>query len=180
MMRQDTVASMGKMLRIFAVASILMGLAMGQQTSPPSAPPPAGSAPAATSEDYSGMYTFLREGEFVQVTVEDASHVTGFISRYGDKDSDQGEFLNQFFKQAKLDGHNVSFTTVTVHGIWFEFKGTVDRGPAKTHAQEGYYVMKGTLIEYSTDEMKKVSAKTREVEFKLFPEDSSTAPEKHE
>jgi hypothetical protein len=37
---------------------------------------------------YSGMYSFLKEGEFVQVTVEDAGRVTGFVSRFGDLDSD--------------------------------------------------------------------------------------------
>lgn len=32
-------------------------------------------------EDYSGMYSFLQDGEFVQLTIEDAGRVTGFISR---------------------------------------------------------------------------------------------------
>lgn len=133
-------------------------------------------APPAKPDDYSGMYTFLREGEFVQITVEDAGLVTGFVSRYGENDSDQGAFLDHFFKQGKLDGHDLSFTTETVHGTWFEFKGKIDRGPAKTRAQEGYFVLKGTLTENSTDAAKKVSAKAREVEFKLFPEDASAPP----
>ena len=38
---------------------------------------------------YSGMYSFLKEGEFVQVTVEEAGPVTGFVSRYGDLESDK-------------------------------------------------------------------------------------------
>jgi len=126
------------------------------------------------------MYSFLREGEFVQITVEDAGHVTGFVSRYGDSDSDHGEFLNHFFKQGKLDGHDLSFTTQTVHGTWFEFRGKIDRGPAKTRAQEGYYVLKGTLTENATDAAKKVSAKARDVELKLFPEDAGDAPAKRE
>jgi len=130
------------------------------------------SGSAASQDDYSGMYTFLREGEFVQITVEDAGHVTGFVSRYGNSESDQGAFLDHFFKQAKLDGHDLTFTTETVHGTWFEFKGRLDRGPAKTRAQEGYYVLKGTLTANLTDAAKKVSAKAREVEFKLFPEDA--------
>lgn len=132
-----------------------------------------GSTPAPAQDDYSGMYTFLREGEFVQITVEDAGHVTGFVSRYGDSDSDQGAFLDHFFKQAKLDGNDFSFTTETVHGTWFQFQGKLDRGPAKTRAQEGYFVAKGTLTENVTDAAKKVSAKSREVTFKLFPEDAS-------
>src|SRR5580692_12886627 len=48
--------------------------------------PTENSTPAA---DYSGMYSFLREGEFVQITVEDAGKVTGFVSRYGDSESDR-------------------------------------------------------------------------------------------
>jgi hypothetical protein len=141
-------------------ASLFAPLAFGQSGS------------AIAQDDYSGMYTFLREGEFVQITVEDAGHVTGFVSRYGDSKSDQGAFLDHFFKQAKLDGHDLSFTTETVHGAWFEFKGRLDRGPAKTREQEGYYVLKGTLTANVTDAAKNVSAKAREVEFKLFPEDA--------
>ena len=142
------------------------GAGFGQQ---PSAPP-------AKADDYSGMYTFLREGEFVQISVEDAGTVTGFVSRYGDSESDHGVFLDHFFKQAKLDGHDLSFTTETVHGAWFEFRGKIDRGPAKTRAQEGYFIVTGTLTENSTDAAKKVSAKTREVQLKLFPEDAGAPP----
>jgi hypothetical protein len=40
----------------------------------------------------------LKEGEYLQITVEDAGQVTGFISRYGDGGSDKGEFVDQFFK----------------------------------------------------------------------------------
>src|SRR5258708_18142109 len=160
-MRSTGLRAMGKIARIVVVASLFAVLAFGQRN---------GSAAAPAQEDYSGMYTFLREGEFVQITVEDAGHVTGFVSRYGNSDSDQGAFLDHFFKQGKLDGHDLTFTTETVHGTWFEFKGKLDRGPAKTRAQEGYYVVKGTLTENVTDTAKKVSSKAREAEFKLFPE----------
>ena len=130
-----------------------------------------GGAPAAKAPDYSGMYSFLRDGEFVQVTVEDQGHVTGFVSRYGDLDSDRGQFLDQFFKTAKLDGKNLTFTTETVHGVWFEFTGTIDRGPAKNPGEEAYYVLNGKLTEYSTDSNKKISSKSRDVAFREFPED---------
>ena len=117
------------------------------------------------------MYTFLRDGEFVQVTVEDAGKVTGFVSRYGDGDSDRGAFLDQFFKQGKLDGNKLSFTTETVHGVWFEFAGTVDRGEGKSPADEAYHVIKGKLTDFRTDADKKVSSKSRDVSFKSFPQD---------
>ena len=128
--------------------------------------------------DYSGMYSFLRDGEFVQVTVEDGGRVTGFVSRYGDLDSDKGEFLDQFFKTGKLEGNKLAFTTETVHGVWFEFAGTIDRGAGKNPGEEAYYVLNGKLTQYSTDVNKKVSSKSRDVAFKEFPEDMTPTPAK--
>ncbi len=125
--------------------------------------------------DYSGMYIFLRDGEFVQVTVEDQGRVTGFVSRYGDSESDRGVFLDHFFKSGKLEGNQLAFTTETVHGVWFEFHGTVERGEGKNRADEAYYVLKGTLIENTTDEAKKASSRSLEVALKSFPQDM-TAP----
>jgi hypothetical protein len=124
------------------------------------------------ADDYSGMYSFLREGEFVQITVEDAGKVTGFVSRYGDSDSDRGAFLDQFFKQGKLDGTKLSFTTDTVHGVWYDFQGTIGRGEGKTAGDEAFYIVKGTLTEYHTDADKKVTPKSHEVQFKSFPREA--------
>jgi hypothetical protein len=129
---------------------------------------------AANPADYSGMYSFQREGEFVQVTVEDEGRVTGFVSRYGDSDSDKGAFLDQFFKEGKLDGTKLTFTTATVHGVWYEFKGAIERGSGKTLAEEGYYVLKGTLTDYRTDADKKISSKSHEVTFKSFPRETES------
>ena len=136
--------------------------------------------PKKPAEDYSGMYAFLQDGEFVQVTVEEAGRLTGFVSRYGDLESDRGAFLDQFFKKAKLDGKKLTFTTDTVHGVWYEFKGTVERGEGKNLGDEAYYVLKGTLMQYSTDANKKTVAKSREVSFKSFPQDFGNGPEKRD
>jgi hypothetical protein len=134
--------------------------------------PPQNSNPAKpTALDYSGMYSFLQEGEFVQITLEDEGRVTGFVSRYGDSESDRGAFLDQFFKQGKLDGTKLSFTTDTVHGVWYEFMGKIERGEGKAPADEAYYIMKGTLTEFRTDADKKVTSKSRAVAFKSFPRD---------
>jgi len=137
---------------------------------PMTAQPDKALAPLPGSE-YSGMYSFLRDGEFVQVTVEGQGRVTGFVSRYGDLESDRGAFLDQFFKQGKLEGNRLAFTTETVHGIWFEFRGTVERGEGKKAGDEAYYLLKGTLTEYSTDDAKKTSSRSREVALKSFPQD---------
>lgn len=152
-------------MRIWLAGTLIllaMAISLAQNSSQP--------APS-TAEDYSGMYTFRQEGEFLQITVEDAGRVTGFVSRYGDGESDQGAFLNQFFKQAKLEGKKLTFTTETVHGVWFEFKGSVDRVSGKAPTDEGYHVLKGTLTEYRTDANKNVSPKSSQVVFKSFPKD---------
>lgn len=133
--------------------------------------------PAADARpDFSGMYSFLHDGEFVQITLEDQGNVTGFISRYGDLDSDRGAFLDQFFKKASTDGTNLQFSTEQVHGIWYEFQGTVARGDGKTPNDEGYYVIKGKLTKYSSDANKKTTAESRELVMKSFPQDEEAEP----
>jgi hypothetical protein len=133
---------------------------------------------AKSGQEFSGMYSFLKEGEFVQVTVEEAGHVSGFVSRFGDGESDKGAFLDQFFKSGKLEGNRLSFTTEIVHGIAFDFKGTVERGEGKNPGDEGYCVLKGTLTENASDVNKKVTAHSQEVVFKMFPQDAAPVDRK--
>jgi len=153
-------------LAIFLLSAAAL---LGQQTPNP---------PAKPADDHSGMYTFLREGEFVQLTVEEQGHVTGFVSRYGDLESDKGQFLDQFFKEGKLEGDRLSFTTETVHGVWFEFKGRVAHGEGKKPGDEAYYVLQGKLTENSMDANKKTSARSREVTFNSFPQEAGPEPAK--
>lgn len=148
------------MKRLLTIAFIFLSPLLIAQSAPSS----------AQAEDYSGMYTFLQEGEFVQLTIEDAGRATGFISRYGDGESDRGAFLDQFFKEGKLDGQKLTFLTQTVHGVWFDFKGIADRGTGKTADDEAYHILKGTLTEFRTDANQKTTSKSREVVFKSFPE----------
>jgi hypothetical protein len=126
--------------------------------------------PAKPGAEYSGMYSFLSEGEFVQLTVEDHGHVIGFISRYADSAGDGG-FLEHFFESGQLDGSQLAFTTKTVHGVSFAFRGTVERGEGKSRGEEAYYVLKGTLVENTIDEAKRTSARSREVALKNFPQE---------
>jgi len=147
---------------------ILFNPADGQTTAP---------AEKKSTADYSGTYTFLRDGEFIQVNLEANGKVTGYVSRYGNSESDSGVFLDHFFKQAKLDGNQFSFATETVHAISYEFRGTVERGPGKNPGDEAYYVLKGTLTESSMDEAKKVASRSMEVTFKIFPRDLGAGPD---
>jgi len=117
------------------------------------------------------MYTFLADGEFVQISVGPQGKVTGFVSRYGDSDSDRGEFLDHFFQDGKLDGGTLTFSTKVVHAVSYDFKGQVGRGPAKDSSEEGFYVLRGVLRQFTTDSTGKRLGKEREVVFKRFPDD---------
>jgi len=157
----------------FILGTVLLTCMLsGGQNPAPTSPTP------KPANSYSGMYSFLQDGEFVQLTVEDKGNVTGFISRYGDLESDRGEFLDLFFKSGKLDGQSLSFTTQTVHGVWYEFKGTVERGPGKNPGDEAYYLLKGALTQNNTDADKKTSSRSRDVTFKSFPQDLDAPAEK--
>ena len=122
------------------------------------------------------MYTFVREGEFVQITVEDKGVVSGFISRFGDSESDKGTFLDQFFKSGRIEGNKVSFTTESVHGISYKFDGEFGRGPGKKPQDEGYYIVRGTLSRIAEGADHKTTTQDRKVEFSSFPRDTSPPP----
>ncbi len=133
-------------------------------------------SPGKPGNDVSGMYTFLREGEFVEVDVEPDGRVSGFISRFGERDSDRGAFLDHTFTKGTLQDNKLSFATRSVHGVSYEFNGTVERGDGKTPGAEAYYVIKGTLTQLTEDKDKKTSAQQREVTFKSFPADAMKDP----
>src|ERR1700722_9783260 len=174
MMRQFTLlVALALSLAVLCVSAKLQS-----QTAKPAPHEPATPAPsqAKPGQAYSGMYAFLKEGEFVQVTIEDEGRVTGFISRFGEGESDQGTFIDQFFKSGKLDGNKLTFTTGMVRGVAFDFKGTVERGEGKNPGDEAYFVLKGTLSETATDANKKATSRSQEVQLKIFPQDAEPEP----
>ena len=136
-----------------------------------------GAAAQAASEapDYSGMYSFLKDGEFIQITIEDKGKVSGFISRYGDTDADKGTFLDQFIKSGEADGDRLSFTTESVHGVSYSFDGSFTRNAAKKPQDEGCYLLRGTLTRNSSADAKNTTAQSRQVEFRSFPRDADPA-----
>ena len=152
------------MKNILLIALLISSFALAQKPAPKT--PPASNVP-----DVSGMYSFLHEGEFVEVDV-DAERVTGFISRFGNADSDRGAVLDHMFTKGSFDGKNLTFTTRELHGVSYEFKGQIVRGEGKQPGSEGYYVMKGTLTETTLDANKKPVARSRAVEWKSFPSDT--------
>jgi hypothetical protein len=135
---------------------------------------PAAGAQTAVSDapDYSGMYSFLKDGEFMQITLEDKGAVSGFISRYGDSEADKGTFLDQFIKSGNSSGKQVSFSTESVHGIFYTFDGAFDRGPGKKPEDEGYYILRGTLARNAASkDGKTTTTQSQQVEFRSFPRD---------
>jgi hypothetical protein len=123
-------------------------------------------SPSRDGTEYSGTYSFLREGEFVQITVDDAGAVSGFVARYGDLESDKGILLDHFFKSARLDGNRLIFRTEVVHGISFDFAGTISRGMNKKLGEEGYYLIEGKLTETTADDSGKPSSRERGITLK--------------
>lgn len=168
-MRQNLLAT------VFVAAIVSGCSAQDPKAAAPNPSKPSTAVESRPGREYSGMYSFLKEGEFLQVTVEDDGKVTGFLSRYGDGESDKGVFLDHYFRSGKLEGNKLTFTTEMVHAVWFEFKGTVERGEGKTREDEGFYILKGTLTDSTTDGAKKVTAHSQEVLFKSFPEETSPA-----
>ena len=131
--------------------------------------PRAGAQTAASANDPSGMYTFLKEGEFVQLNLEDGK-LSGFVSRFGDTDSDKGEFIDQFFDRASLEGSHLSFKTKTVHALWYDFDGTLSVEPGKKVGDEGYRVIRGKLTLHASDAKGSDQASEKTVELKSFPD----------
>ncbi len=163
----------GRRAFIRAMALAVGVLAMGTQLAQ-------AAARGFQDKDVSGMYSFVQEGEFVQVTVEtEAGHeprVTGFVSRYGQDDSDKGLFLDQFFSKAALKDDDLSFTTKPVHGIWFEFKGKIAPDSLKKPGEQGALRITGILTQYNTGDDKQSRGKSREIVFSSFPRDDAPAP----
>lgn len=156
--------------------SAIAGAQKPGKPSPETTPPASTGSANTAAEDISGMYSFLNEGEYLQINL-DANGVTGVISRQGTQESDRGQFLDLVFTSASVHGHDLAFVTRPVHGVWFEFKGRFERGKAKDKTQDGFYLLHGTLTEFTTDANKKTTSRSRSVELKWLgqPDDSQPA-----
>ena len=157
------------MTRKSFISLLLLSIFLASTTTLPGSLHAQSTAAAANPTDLSGMFTFLREGEFVQLTVEDGQ-LSGFISRFGDTESDKGDFIDHFFDKTSLQGDHLYFKTKTVHAVWYEFDGTLTTAPGKQKGEEGYRVLNGKLTLHTSDATGKELASDRTVEFKSFPD----------
>ena len=149
---------------------LIASLTIVAQSTQPATQPDATTRPSA-KDDISGMYSFTKDGEFVQINQEEGGAITGFVSRFGEDDTDKKTFLDQFFSKGTLNGTTLTFATKVVHGTWYEFTGNVQRGPGKTPGDEGYRIIKGKLTRHKPDAKGNDSPESREIEMKSFPAD---------
>jgi hypothetical protein len=134
---------------------------------------------AKTSDDlgdFSGLYTFVHDGESVQITLDELPTaaqpkvpVTGYVTRLGESDTDRDQTFDLMFKSGSLESKTIKFTTKTIHGISYDFTGTVRRGDAKSKDKEGYVVIEGKLTENNVDKKGATRSRTRELTMKSFP-----------
>ncbi|ABF39816.1 hypothetical protein Acid345_0811 [Candidatus Koribacter versatilis Ellin345] len=120
-------------------------------------------------QDVSGLYSFVKSGDTVQINVQPDGSMSGYVSRVGDGDSDRGQMLDMMFAKSSLKNGHLEFTTKKVHGTWFEFKGRAERGTSKTKDEEGYMIIRGTLTTVHEDVNGHATPLASEVEFKSFP-----------
>ncbi len=92
----------------------------------------------------SGEYS-MGSGGTVDVELQ-PDRLSGFITRSGDRESDEGTPLTFFFATSRLAGQRLAFTTRQVHGVWWAFEGTIVRGSARSREQQGYYLLEGRLV----------------------------------
>ncbi len=156
-----------KMKNVFGIATLLLAFVTAGAAQAQSKPQ------AQLGGDITGLYSFVHEGEFVQIEVNDGK-VTGLVSHFKDEDLEKAEFIDQYFAEAKLEGTTLTFKTKPADGAWFEFSGTVERGSAKTPSDEGYWIVKGTLLARRTGADGRVSEKSQGLTMKSFPQDAET------
>ena len=133
---------------------------LAQLASPPSTQSPAQAL--ALPRDVSGAYAFDRRSESIEIDI-DRGRLSGYISRLGDAETDKNTPLTYFFDHTTVDGDQLQFETKVVHGIWYSFRGTIVRGPGQTREDEGYYMLRGTLlVHHPSDASDKSSEETVE------------------
>jgi hypothetical protein len=121
-------------------------------------------------DEASGEYGFGQPGEVIQIILEPPGRLTGYISRFGNHESDQGTPLTFLFLRTSVAGEQIQFETNTVHGVWYSFRGSITRGTAETRSQEGYYRLSGLLEEH---DLAAGSVQKRNLDLKLSRSSSS-------
>ena len=103
-------------------------------------------------DEASGSYALSPNiAEVIEIILNgqsDEVRLQGYLTRLGDGESDHGAPLTYFFARTTVSPTQLTFITRQVHGIWWNFAGTIDRGSAQMSTQKGYYFLNGTLTEH--------------------------------
>jgi hypothetical protein len=149
MVEQTAVASAAPGTGRVLVMALLLSTAAHAQTAPVlhkrtpdiTAPPQTQSAPGYSTlpADASGEYELDDKSSIIQLTIE-RNRLTGYVTKI-----EGGTALTLFFEKASIDGSRIAFTTRTVHGLTYAFKGEIIRGEAVRPGQSGLYRLQGKL-----------------------------------
>jgi hypothetical protein len=100
----------------------------------------------------SGSYALSpNPAEMIEIILNgdgDSVRLQGYLTRIGDGVSDRGAPLTYFFARTTVSPTQITFITRQVHGVWWSFAGTIERGSAQVSTQKGYYFLNGTLTEH--------------------------------
>jgi hypothetical protein len=122
----------------------------------------------------SGAYALSpNPGEVIEIILNgdgDSVRLQGYLTRVGDGESDRGAPLSFFFARTTVEPTQLTFVTRQVHGIWWGFTGTIERGNVQTSAEKGYYFLNGTLTEHFDTGQ----SAPRRVSLPLLPEGQSS------
>ena len=122
----------------------------------------------------SGAYALSpNPGEVIEIILNgdgDSVRLQGYLTRVGDGESDRGAPLSFFFARTTVGPTQLTFVTRQVHGIWWSFAGTIERGSVQTSAEKGYYFLNGTLTEHFDTGQ----SAPRRVSLPLLPEGQSS------
>jgi hypothetical protein len=103
-------------------------------------------------DEASGSYALSpNPAEVIEIILngqDDEVRLQGYLTRLGDGESDHGAPLTYFFVRTTVSPTQLTFITRQVHGIWWNFAGTIDRGSAQMSTAKGYYFLNGTLTEH--------------------------------
>jgi hypothetical protein len=167
-------------LRLGCIACVSLATLAGAQCDPPASLHHRTKAPEDTSTppvtkliskstipaEASGEYLFGSDpNDVIQISLG-GNELSGYISRHGDAESDQGAPLTLFFAHTWLDGSRLGFDTHEIHGIAYSFEGTIIRGTAKSTTEAGYYLLQGKLVR---SEGAVGNSQPRQVSMKLAP-----------
>jgi hypothetical protein len=125
-------------------------------------------------DEASGAYALSpNPAEVIEIILNgegDAVRLQGYLTRVGDGESDRGAPLSFFFARTTVGPTQLTFITRQVHGIWWSFAGTIERGSVLTSAEKGYYFLNGTLTEHFDTGQ----SAPRRVSLPLLPEGQSS------